>query len=572
MAYSNDYNLGLYYGWDYSEDGWNTGMDENMLILGGMACLSVVSRTITTVPSSPTDGDVYYIPDNATGAWSAYLESIAIYSSFESGWLYVSVKSGWQFRVQDETGSDGQMLSVFFDGDGLVESIDSSGYVKDSSSYTATGDIEFTGAITYTGTHSADTSELATMQDVDDAVGGQNFDNVATLDGDNSFTGSNSFTQRVSGIDATSDDEFATKGQMDTEISNITMANTSGGSAGVYKDQESGQFNIRSFTSLDASVTFDDSFNDEYVDLSINFPSAGASTFVELTDTPTEYASGDAGKVLVVNGDEDAIEFTELTTSIEVYDEGNLVGSTYKINFIGDDVGAYLNGDTIDIYIPDVNFYYTGTSVSPSSFTRGQDMTGETIDVTWQLSPASASIDSQSVTGGTLGSITPIVDEGSNNYSVSDFDVSGLDTTVDPQDETLTFLATSTSFGSANTSASISLTNYIYFGRSSNDTLTESEVESLTDGTGSPYDTNDHTTTYSFAEDTGAGDTYLYICYPTRLGLLTTWDDGSQFGVTTYSPIDVVSVRNSEATPYTEDYYIQRSANTLAAAYSITTS
>lgn len=564
---SNDANLGLYYGWDYSEDGWNTGMDRNMLILGGMASLSVKSRSTTVAPSSPTDGDVYYIPSSAIGTWSAYLKNIAIYSSFEADWLYISVKNGWQFRVADETGTDGLMLSVFYDGTDLIESIDLTGYVKETSSYTATGTIDFSGKITYSGTHSADTSELATIQDIDDAVAGQDFNNVATLSGDNTFTGNNSFTEEVTGIDATSDSSLTTKSQMDSAISAIAIDNTSGGDAGVYQGKTGNQFDLRSFTSIDNSVVFDDLTNNDYVDLSINFPSGGADNFIGLNDTPTDYESSDAGKLLAVNTNYDAIEFVDNVGYIEIYDEGSLIGEVSKINFIGSDVGAYLNGDTVDIYIPDVNFTYSSTSVDPNEFIRGQDMTGQTVDIVWELTPSSATLTSNTVTSANLTFGIP-TDNGNNNYSLTNVDVSSLDSSAVNSDETIYFNADSASFGSASASETIEFVNFIYYGRSKEATLTEIEVEALSDF----LTTNDHTTTYSFDANSGVDQTYLYICYPTRLGELTTWDDGSQFGVVTLTPVAIISVTNTQASPYTEDYYIQRSVNTLAAAYSVTTS
>ncbi|MCP4393550.1 MAG: DUF2793 domain-containing protein, partial [Alphaproteobacteria bacterium] len=139
MAASNDANLGLYYGWNLGEDGWNTGMDLNMVTLGGVIRKSVKSRTTTTPAISPVDGDRYYVPTGATGVWLTNTNTIAIWSDFETAWIYVPVLLNFQFRVEDE--SD---LEVRYNGAALENAVDTSGFLTTSSNYTATGTVEFT--------------------------------------------------------------------------------------------------------------------------------------------------------------------------------------------------------------------------------------------------------------------------------------------------------------------------------------------------------------------------------------------------------------------------------------------
>jgi len=67
----------------------------------------------------------------------------------------------------------------------------------------------------------------------------------------------------------------------------------------------------------------------------------------ELTKIGFVLADGIDGKILI------DIEKTQ-TTTISIYDENNLIGTTNKINFIGEDVNSFVNNETgaIDVYIP----------------------------------------------------------------------------------------------------------------------------------------------------------------------------------------------------------------------------
>lgn len=53
-------NLGLNYGWDYGERGWNKGMDENILKLG-FCDKKEVKSFLSTPPTTPIDGDAYIV-------------------------------------------------------------------------------------------------------------------------------------------------------------------------------------------------------------------------------------------------------------------------------------------------------------------------------------------------------------------------------------------------------------------------------------------------------------------------------------------------------------------------------
>lgn len=88
-----DPNLGLAYGWTLGESGWHTGMDANLKRLGAVVGLSVTSRSTTTPPASPAEGDRYIVPAGATGAWAGRTDQIAV--RINGAWEYHAPKVGW---------------------------------------------------------------------------------------------------------------------------------------------------------------------------------------------------------------------------------------------------------------------------------------------------------------------------------------------------------------------------------------------------------------------------------------------------------------------------------------------
>ncbi len=312
MASSNDPNMGLFYGWSLGEDGWNVGMDQNMQILGGMAMLSVKSRQVTAAPGSPSNGDIYYVPTGSTGIWASQINNIAIYSDFQfaidaSGWLYITVLDGWQFRIENELGSDGQMLSVFYDGAALQESIDLSNFVEQDSSYTATGVIDFTNTITRSAV------EIATTDDISTAISAQDFSDFVHLTGSETITGDKTFTATVSGIDAVALTDLATLQNVQDEVDQVAGSSV-GGFVDVFKNKTGDTLNFRTVQSSDASITITQNTDD--IDYIVNFPAAGVTTFLALTDVnPTTYV-GEGGNFTTVNSGETGLEFTNLSNYV----------------------------------------------------------------------------------------------------------------------------------------------------------------------------------------------------------------------------------------------------------------
>ena len=99
MAASTEPRSGLFYGWALGENGWNTGMDANLLRLGRFGFhLSVKNRTQTAPPATPSAGDSYIIASGATGAWAGHDGALAVFDG--SAWVYGTPRTGW--RAYDE--------------------------------------------------------------------------------------------------------------------------------------------------------------------------------------------------------------------------------------------------------------------------------------------------------------------------------------------------------------------------------------------------------------------------------------------------------------------------------------
>lgn len=93
--------LGLQYGWDLGESGWNTGMDANILNIGRFGLhLSVLDRDLATPPTSPAAAASYIVAASATGAWAGKSGQVALWSG--SAWVFAAPRIGWIAYVEDE--------------------------------------------------------------------------------------------------------------------------------------------------------------------------------------------------------------------------------------------------------------------------------------------------------------------------------------------------------------------------------------------------------------------------------------------------------------------------------------
>lgn len=111
--------LGLAGFWALGEDGWNTGTDQNWLKLSALVQLSVLSR-VTALPGSPTNGDIYIVPDAA----GADAKKIAVRDN--GAWVYIVPLEGWRAWVKDTD------ELVVFDGSSWV--VFESGGIEDAPS------------------------------------------------------------------------------------------------------------------------------------------------------------------------------------------------------------------------------------------------------------------------------------------------------------------------------------------------------------------------------------------------------------------------------------------------------
>lgn len=102
---------GLVQGWDYGENGWNAGMDANLLRIGRFGFhLSVKDRDLTEPPADPEDGDTYIVGPDATGAWQGYSGQVAVWvaGTPNGNWVFGKPRVGWVAYIEDE-----EVLSVY---------------------------------------------------------------------------------------------------------------------------------------------------------------------------------------------------------------------------------------------------------------------------------------------------------------------------------------------------------------------------------------------------------------------------------------------------------------------------
>jgi len=74
-------------------------VNEALVRLDGITQLVLKSATIAIPPGLAVEGDCYFVPSGATGAWSGQEGSIAVYSN--NGWVFIFVKPGWRAWIVD---------------------------------------------------------------------------------------------------------------------------------------------------------------------------------------------------------------------------------------------------------------------------------------------------------------------------------------------------------------------------------------------------------------------------------------------------------------------------------------
>ncbi|MEW6415788.1 MAG: DUF2793 domain-containing protein [Pseudomonadota bacterium] len=99
MPASTHPNLPLAYKWALG-DPYKTEMDANLVMLGAIVGLSVISRTLDTPPASPANGHRYIVGSAPTGAWAGQAGKIALW--IDAAWVFFQPKTGWLAYIEDE--------------------------------------------------------------------------------------------------------------------------------------------------------------------------------------------------------------------------------------------------------------------------------------------------------------------------------------------------------------------------------------------------------------------------------------------------------------------------------------
>ena len=74
--------------------------NEALRLLDAMVQLSVIDRTRTAPPASPTEGDRHLVAAGATGTWEGWDDSIAF--RIDGAWMRLIPRPGWQTWVEAE--------------------------------------------------------------------------------------------------------------------------------------------------------------------------------------------------------------------------------------------------------------------------------------------------------------------------------------------------------------------------------------------------------------------------------------------------------------------------------------
>ena len=89
MAAKQDPVLGLNYGWVLGEDGWNVGMDSNLVKIGAILHINVLDFAAT--PSVSTNG-TRYIVASGSGAFAGHNNKLAV--RVEDVWTFYTLPEG----------------------------------------------------------------------------------------------------------------------------------------------------------------------------------------------------------------------------------------------------------------------------------------------------------------------------------------------------------------------------------------------------------------------------------------------------------------------------------------------
>lgn len=115
MALEFGPKLGLVVHADEGEN-WYTEQTRFLRALDALIQCTAISHTIGAPPVSPSDGDVYLLPDAVSGDWSTHSNKVARWSSKLGAWEFYAPKTGW-LAWSNETSA----FVKFVDGEGWVD-------------------------------------------------------------------------------------------------------------------------------------------------------------------------------------------------------------------------------------------------------------------------------------------------------------------------------------------------------------------------------------------------------------------------------------------------------------------
>jgi hypothetical protein len=75
-------------------------LNDALALLDGLLHLSVISRSLTTPPATPVDGNRYLIAASPTASWSGHAGQIAL--RIAGAWRFLSPRAGWRIWVEAE--------------------------------------------------------------------------------------------------------------------------------------------------------------------------------------------------------------------------------------------------------------------------------------------------------------------------------------------------------------------------------------------------------------------------------------------------------------------------------------
>jgi hypothetical protein len=76
-------------------------VNEALVLLDGVAQMTLLSAQSTTPPTLANDGDCYGIPVGSVNEWAGSNGEIAIYSN--GGWVFVVPQKGWKSWISDKS-------------------------------------------------------------------------------------------------------------------------------------------------------------------------------------------------------------------------------------------------------------------------------------------------------------------------------------------------------------------------------------------------------------------------------------------------------------------------------------